>query len=439
MLSKVAIVGPPDLVNEMISVGKDFPEIELVGLAYEKETEALDLVKANMQRIDVVSFTGPVPYFLTKGKIPDYIPLVYVRYSGAALYRTLFQILAERGGDVQALRRLSIDTLSLEAVQESYFELGLDSSEVHVLGKELFLDSEAQIKEHLSYYQSGRITAALSCLTSSYRELLRQGVPAYRISPTRFDMRETLRLANIESLALYHRKAQVAVAILKVEQSAQNYVLNSQRTILELHQLLLDYGEKTGATISFVGGDEFIIFSTRGALQTATDNFREAPLLREIQQKVRIGTIFGLGIGHSAAEAESNARTALKQSRDAGWNNCFILQEDGVMIGPLSADIVQKYEIRSVDPALTARAAQCGLSVATLSRLLNLMENYGRNTLTANEISAGLNITLRSARRLLNTLKKVKLATVAGMEQPVGKGRPRQIFALWIKTEGGIG
>lgn len=438
MFSKVAVVGPQDLVNEMIRVGSDLPDLELIPLSYSKETEAIDLVKNSMHKVDVVSFTGPVPYLLTKGKVPDYLPLVYVRYSGAALYRTLFEIIRESRGDIDGVKRLSFDTLTVEAVRETYDELGLNSSEIYVLSKETFLDAQAQIEQHRRYYVSGQTSAAVCCLTSTYKELLASGIMAYRIRPTRFDMRETLRLAKIEGLALYHRQAQVAVAIVKMGQTSHNPMNSPQRLTLELHQLLLEYSERTGATVSFVGGDEFILFSTRGALQIATQNFREAPLLNDIREKMGVTASLGLGVGHSAAEAENNARIALKRSRDEGWNTCCILLENGVMVGPLKAESTLEYEIRSIDPRLNAFATQSGLSVTTVSRLQSIVENYGRTTLTANEAARGLNITPRSARRILGALERAKLATVVGMEQPVGKGRPRQVYALQIAREGGL-
>ncbi len=437
MLSRVAVVGPQDLVAEMIMDGTDFPELELIPLPYEKETEALDLVRANMHKVDVVVFTGPVPYLLTKGKIPPYLPLVYVRYSGAALYRVLFQILQQNQGTMNLIEHLSIDTLPASAVKETYEELGLNSSQVYVLEEKTFLNSTAQIAEHRRCYEAGLSMAAVCCLTSTYKELLKLKTPAYRICPTRFDMRETLRLAKIEGLALYHRKAQVAVAILKMEHgSLASGTKNTQRLTLELHQLLLNYGERTGATVSFIGGDEFIIFSTRGALETATTNFSQVPLIDEIQAKIGINIALGLGIGHSAAEAENNARTALQQSQNAGWNNCCILQESGIMIGPFGSASPLAYEMRSLNPELIAVAGQSGLSVSTVSRLEATMVNYGRTTLTANEVAGGLGLTLRSARRILNMLEQAGLATVVGMEQPVGKGRPRQVYDLRLSGKG---
>lgn len=438
MVSNVAVVGPQDLVNEMIALGSDFPELELIPVPYQKETQAVDLVKSHMQQVEVVSFTGPVPYLLTKGKVPGHLRMVYVRYTGAALYRTLFQVLEQRQGEKDWLKGLSIDILPREAVAETYAELGLDSSGVHIIAQDSFPDTTSLAEQHRRFYESGQSTAAVSCLTSAYEKLREWGIPAYRIRPTHFDMRETLRLAKIESLALHHQKAQVAVGVLRMNSGSRGASGNAQRLTLELHQLLLDYGAETGASVTYLGGNEFIIFTTRGALQRATSGFQEAPLLGEIRERVGAVISLGLGVGHSAMEAEGNARAALARSLEEGGSHCYVLLEGGAMIGPLDAARPLRYDIRSLDPHVMSLAQLSGLSVATVSRLQAVTESYGRTTLTANEVAAGLGVTLRSARRLLSTMVAAHLAVVVGEEQPVGRGRPRQVYNLRIAREGGI-
>jgi hypothetical protein len=50
--------------------------------------------------------------------------------------------------------------------------------------------------------------------------------------------------------------------------------------------------------------------------------------------------------------------------------------------------------------------------------------------LTAAELANGMGITIRSARRILSKLEQSHLANVIGEEQPVSKGRPRQLYHL---------
>ena len=58
------------------------------------------------------------------------------------------------------------------------------------------------------------------------------------------------------------------------------------------------------------------------------------------------------------------------------------------------------------------------------------MDGYGKDTITANDIAEVLNITLRSARRILNSLNESGIASLIGKEQPAGRGRPRQVYKI---------
>lgn len=50
----------------------------------------------------------------------------------------------------------------------------------------------------------------------------------------------------------------------------------------------------------------------------------------------------GVGFGASANEAGTNARAALRKSKEAGGNVAFIIREDQTLIGPLEmSDPVQ--------------------------------------------------------------------------------------------------
>ncbi|MDN5362026.1 MAG: hypothetical protein PWP70_1073 [Moorella sp. (in: firmicutes)] len=439
-VSKAAVVGPQDLVNEILALGPGFPELDLVPAPYHKETQAAEIVKSHIPQVEMVIFTGPVPYLLARDQVAGQVRMVYVRYTGAALYRTLFEILKERKGDTECLKRVSIDILPAAAVMETFAELGLDGSDVHVIAGVQGESGKTLVEQHQHYYTSGLSTAAVSCLTSAYEELRSLGLPTYRIRPTRFDMREALQLACMESVALYHQKAQVAVGVLRMDIGSRDSIPynNVQRLVLDIHQLLLDFGQKAGASVTYLGGYEFLIFTTRGALQRSTRGFREAPLLMEISEKLGINAGLGLGLGHSAGEAENNARAALAKSMEEGAGHCYIFMEGGAVIGPLDSASPLRYRTRTADPRLISLAETSGLSVATINRLQAVLENYGRSTLTANEVAVGLGITLRSARRLLNAMTTSELARVVGEEQPVSRGRPRKVYDLKIDEEGGV-
>lgn len=439
-MGRLGIIGPPDLTREMVELAREFPELIPVPLSYQNETEALSLVESYKDKVDVLVFTGPVPYFLAKNKISKEVRSIYVRYTGAALYRTLFYILHLSGGNIGVLLRLSIDTIPKVAVEETYTELGLNAEEVLVYEGDMPFKASELVKFHTECYNSGQSSAAVSCLTSAYEQLVEMGIPAYRIRPTRADMREALRLARMEVSAIHQQKAQIAVGIIKIETFPEKEQFNHhsiQRLFLDVYQFLLDYGEKSGVSVTFPGRDEFIFYGTRGAIQKITFGFQQAPLVGEIYDRFGIVSSLGIGIGRSVPEAEEFARMALEQCK-LKQGSCYVIFDDGEVKGPLNVPNSLQYTLRSIDPQLILLAETAGISISTLTRLQAVVEKYGRPTITANEVANSLGITLRSARRLLNTMVSANLANVIGEEQPVGRGRPRQVYQLRVPLGGAV-
>ncbi len=202
-----------------------------------------------------------------------------------------------------------------------------------------------------------------------------------------------------------------------------------QRRILDLQNILIDYGEESQSIIKWPERKEVKFITTRGALQFENSQSKEMRLLREIFSKTQIKASIGIGIGQTANEAELHAREALKK---ASVNNpsCFVMDLDGTVHGPIGNEIQLCYSIRSDDQRVLEMAKLANLSSSTINRILSFCEAIGKNTFTTKELANGLGITPRSARRILTKLEKVKLATVTGEEQPVHRGRPRQIYSL---------
>lgn len=434
-MGRLGIIGPSDLTQEMVELAQEFPEFIVIPLSYQKEIEALKLVESYGDKVDVLVFTGPIPYFLAKSKIFKDVRSIYVRYTGAALYRTLFYILHLAGGNIEVLLRLSIDTIPKLAVVETYAELGLNAEGVLVYQGDMPFKASELVKFHTDCYNSGQSSAAVSCLTSAYEQLIEMGIPAYRIRPTRADMREALRLARLEVSAIHQRKAQIAVGIVKIQMLPRREQFNHhsvQRLFLDVYHFLLDYGEKNGISVTFPGRDEFILYGTRGAIQKITFNFHQAPLVGEIYDRFGVVSSLGIGIGRSVPEAEDFARMALEQCKLNKEGSCYVILDDGEVKGPLDVPNSLQYTLRSIDPQLVSLAETAGVSITTLTRLQAVIEKYGRATVTANEVANSLGITLRSARRILNTMVSANLANIIGEEQPVGRGRPRQVYQIRI-------
>ncbi|HEX6972065.1 MAG TPA: GTP cyclohydrolase IIa [Limnochordia bacterium] len=430
MQFRLGIIGPPDIVAHVEQVAMEFPLLSTTGFAYETEDEAGDVVRRAEADLDAILFTGPAPYYLALEAHRPQIPWRFVSYEGSALLRTLL-LLSREGHDIT---RLSIDTLPRSVVDEVYAGLGLASESLYTKEYQGPITSAALAAFHTELWEGGRIHLTVTCLRSAERRLVAAGVPVVRIVPTTASIRSSLRLIVSELMGAQSKASQVALGILQIDRlrefSQRHSEYEVQRTKLELHKILLDYAERHQGSVFFLGGDQFVLVTTRGNMAKATDHYRATPLLSEIRRRLPITVSIGNGVGRTAFDAERNARLALAYAHQRGGDCAYLMLDDHRLIGPLGAPEQLEYATRSVDQRWVSLAKQAGLSAATLSRVAALLGKLHKATLTTGEMAEGLGITLRSARRIMSHLAAAGLARLVGEEQPPGRGRPRHVYLL---------
>lgn len=200
-----------------------------------------------------------------------------------------------------------------------------------------------------------------------------------------------------------------------------------QKLKLNIHRMVLDYVESLDGYLTHLGGDEYLFFTTRGIFEMESGGYKTIPLAKEVNKTHGISLSIGMGFGRSASAAGKNARVAMRKAKEAGGNACFIVREDGTLIGPLEmAEPIQNV-ISFTDAELIKRAENAGMTSAYLSKLLHNKARFGKDEYKVHELAALLDITVRSAHRLLLIWIDHELVEIAGMEK-VPRGRPRQIF-----------
>jgi ribosomal protein S25 len=314
-------------------------------------------------------------------------------------------------------------------------ELGLERYEINVKDYEGYITSEELIDYHYNLFINRKIDFAITCLTSAYEKLNEIDVPCCRIIPTSLAIRQTLEQASLEAKSLVARKAQLCVGVVKIlnwnnldSYSPSEY--EQQRMKLAMTELFINFCEKMKASMKFVNEDEYRFYATRGAVESATDNYKVMPLIQEINEKLPFTICIGLGYGYSANEGEKNSSEALKYAISYNKNSCYVVMEDGKIKGPLEQGKAIEFYSKTEEDEILKLSVKSNVSVMTLSKIAGIMKSLNKDVITANEIADTLNITLRSARRILASLEEAGIAAAVGEEQPAGRGRPRQIFKI---------
>ncbi|MDP2858021.1 MAG: GTP cyclohydrolase IIa [Bacillota bacterium] len=432
MKTVTGVIGPADLVERVLSIAKEFDELEAHGLAYTHETEAPDIVKKHASLMNVALFTGPVPFYASKS-VDVRFPLLHISFSGSSVYKTLLEMAIKQ----KDLTRISMDTLEKRALEEIYNGLGLDFSNVKVREYHGPVTAEELTGFHLGCLESGA-TSALTCLRSTYVALHDMGLDVWRVIPDETAMREGLSRAVIEGRALRSREAELVITLIKIDNfddvlrtSGSEYGV--QRTKLELHKLLLDYAERMEASLQALGDDEFLIVSTRRTVEASTSYWTRSSLLEIIRNKMPLKVSIGMGLGPTAAAAHASARIALHYSHQRGGDVAHAVVNSRDIIGPIGAGQSLAYSLRTENTVYRSLAARTGLSVATIDRLLAFAGSRSFEPVTAAEMARALGVTARSGRRLISKLVASDLAEPVGEEQPYKRGRPRHIYRLKLQ------
>ncbi|KJS85619.1 MAG: hypothetical protein JM58_08160 [Peptococcaceae bacterium BICA1-8] len=435
----VGVVGPKDTVEIIMEVAAEFKEhgkqFSTTALVYENEDETLDLLAKFDNTVDVYLFTGQVPFFIAKNHGALKKPAVFIPRTGTGLYRTLLDISYHYG---LALNKLSFDTFNQATVFETFTELRLPREEIYV--KELSENSQVKdlVDFHADLWKKQKICAAVTCLYSVYEKLNLMGIRVFRIVPTKSLIRENLNYAINEGRTQILKATQIAVVLIKINNFGNLFKdfysgYKMAQLKLKIHQLMVEYSEKTQGSFYYPGGDEIFVFSTRGVIEDQTENYSKSSLLNDMRDELpELNIGIGIGFGKTANEAEANARIALQQAKDAGGNSAFIIMDDGKSVGPIGNGETLEFEWRTDDENLNMASQKTGIKTSTLTKINSALTHLKRNTITAQELSHYLKMTPRSARRILNTLEEHGQATKVGEENRSQKGRPSSLYRIYL-------
>lgn len=430
----VLAIGPADLENLIVSTAKDYQEIDMDYVTYSLEDDVASIVKKHEQNYDVLFFAGSLPYAITKEQLNLKKRMVYIEFKGTALYRVLFQLIRESKADLLSGNlNLSIDNLQKFEIEECFDELDIQYQKLFYYEGSLLQDIDRIVEFHYELWQSKQTDIAITCVGSVYERLKELGVPASRIIPTRTSIRTALDKVLMERINLRHLQSQVATGIIQwnhTEKFVKMTEYQFQRKILDLKNIMINYGEKLQAIIKWTDHKQELKFiTTRGALQFEKNHSsNEMKLLKEIYRKTEIIPRMGIGIGQTTNEAEIYAREALAKSPKDKLA-FYVRDIDGIVHGPIGGDNPLSYSTRNNQPQLIAISKQANLSGSTINRILSFSNSNGES-FTSTDLATGLGISIRSARRILHKLEQADLAEVTGEEQPIARGRPRQIYSL---------
>ncbi|MFE7062863.1 hypothetical protein ACFVAD_11995 [Sutcliffiella sp. NPDC057660] len=435
----IGIVGPEALEKEIMKALEAFPNFQPIFLHITPSTLTSEAISNLIDKAEVLLFTEFPTYFKAKQLVDPSIPAHYVPLMGTGLYRSLFLINSQYD-----IKTLTIDTVEEKYIQRVLFELGEEGYSLKSFPHSSQAGSiESMVNFHSDNYQtSGSI--AITGIQEVSLKLTELGIPNEWVIPTYQDLIVSLERALLATEARKNKESQIVFGIIdidKFDKATEKYETEHEVQMFKLkfQQMMLNYTKLLDGHLINSGGEEFSFITTRGIFERETRGYKFIPLLNSAKSELGVTISIGIGFGRSAAEAGSHARLALRQSKELGGNVCYIVREDQSVIGPV--DIItdtqyEKYDLSITDAELLQKAEKAGMSAAYMTKLMARVARHKKFDYTAPELATTLNITTRSAHRILLKWMDANLVDIVGEEKITYKGRPRRIYRLSFIIEG---
>ncbi|GGD86067.1 hypothetical protein [Paenibacillus nasutitermitis] len=426
----IGVIGPEVLVRQVMDTLRAFPSFQPLPRPYLEEDEILGKCLELMDKVEVLLFTDPVSHQLVKDKLHFSIPVIHVPLTGTGLYRALFRLEKQAG-----LTSFSVDTLSPQIVEKAFKELSLPACEAVYYKDTAHASDEQLIAFHRKQVEQLQYRAVLTCVRQVAEALTKLGIPNEWVIPTAQDTVVTLERALLSTETRRSKESQIVVGLVNVDDFNRVAVNKAsehevQRLKLDIHRMVLGYVETLDGYMSHMGGDEYLFITTRGIFERETGGYKTIPLAREAEKQHGLSLSIGIGFGRSANDAGTHARIALRQSKSAGGNMCFIVREDQSMIGPLEMTEPLAYDLSLLDVDLLKQAENAGLTSVYLSKLIAAVTRTGRTDYIAQQLAAILGVTVRSTHRFLLSWLDAGMVEIVGEEKAGAKGRPKHIYRL---------
>ncbi|MFP7298115.1 hypothetical protein [Neobacillus niacini] len=427
----IGVIGPTIIVDKIKDALKGFPNFNPTFMTSDNIYDAPRFAEEVSGQVEVLLFSGYLPYKLAKEQAGFTVPAHYIPLKGTGLFRALYR-LKDR---IKTIGELSIDTLSSQEVGIVIEELGESVKEIYY-----FEDSSLDLKEkivqfHREKFEQGRCKGALTGIKVVSEALTELNIPNEWVIPTQQDIVVSLERALLSTEKRRNKESQIVFGIISIDKFSQLIHQKSsehevQKLKLDIYRLFLDYVECLDGHLTNLGGDEYLFVTTRGVFERVTKGYKTIPILKDTKTKIGVSISIGIGFGLTANEAGTHARIALRQSQESGGNLCYIVREDRSVIGPVEMTNPLVYELSITDKVLLERAEKAGMTATYLSKILAQVNRSGKDYFTAQELAEILTITVRSANRILLQWLDADLVEIAGVEKVTSKGRPRQIYNL---------
>jgi hypothetical protein len=425
---RIALFARPEIIHKVSGMKNEYPDLEISYFPYTEAKETATLLSQAFM-CDIYIFGETLAYLYVKHVVEKKkLPKIIIAFDEYKIMTALYQLSYVKK---QPLRRLSIDVYQEAALEEVCTELHMDQDTIYpyAYGEDGEPDLDEVVHHHQFLWKTGKTDHALTSIKEVEEKLMALQIPTTcMLIPSR-NIKLALEEARELSKLDQHKSVQIVAGYVRIK-NWENKKKSlgeafAMENLLRLYQRMLTFGRETGSSVTINQNNQIVLYGTKRLLTYITGNYREFPLLTELENVLNTPLDIGFGLGLTAIQAENNAKTALAAGVSREGSHCYIVNERQEKIGPIG--IKKEFDTSKLYHALIHKAR---LNNELSYNFIDFISMRNNEPFSSQDVAVHYRVTKRSAERTINKLLHGEVIKIVGEEKPYVRGRPRKLFAV---------
>ena len=409
-MMKLAIIGTQESVNLINKIiDKDFEDISYCNLVLDKVKKIKDIIVNITEDIDGIFVTGMGVYFeLLKYDIN--VPISFAKHGSISLIKCLEKMKADNCLESQT--RLSFDIISDTTIEDIIADFNYSISNFYIEESKPEKNEDYYITKHLKLFHDNKIDYVVTSFGYIYSLFKSLDLPVYRMFPSIIDLKN-----NIEDLLL-------EIKISKLDKSkimVYRFKPLNDINILDYKKPFLKFSKSIDAFVDFNEDNSITIISTKNYYN---NRFNMALVSNFLQEYELTNFIAGIGSDISVKKALKNSQKALNDdSKNITYFDgiAFHYYNDNEKLHPIN--LITDEEILEI-------SEDTGVIPKRIHQLYDAMINLNKYEFSSYEISEILELSVRSANRIINSLVENGYGEFIDKNTQNNIGRPKRFVKI---------
>jgi len=328
------------------------------------------------------------------------------------------------------LSKVSIDLPKEDSFYQVIKEAGIQCAPVHLKDYSWVYEQQRkiddfQIDEYISFhkdlYEAGETRLALTSLHAVFVALKQLGIPSSYMVESKHTFVTTLSKAIDAYKYSLLSASQITVVSIR---SRENNIVNNHLFLENIEEICKTFN----ARVSQSQSEPYIIYATRGVMnKTNIAHFNS--LLQQLEKRFETFFNIGIGIGYSLQEAEMHSSQALFFTNKYNFqkSTLCLIDEESRLHGPIFEND-KNIPLFNNDKQILEIAEEIKMSAKNLKLIKQFIVIHNNRAFSAAELADYMDLSRRSAERIINRLIDHHFLILSGEEQPYNQGRPRKVY-----------